>query len=92
MSLPEPRGGAAMPIVVTSISDLPRFVRMLLSTSWVHCEAVYKRAGFHTVSQGFSVTLRTRENVTSVTFLGDPARVYLFRDKSTGFPLSVQSG
>jgi hypothetical protein len=23
----------------------PRFVRMLLSTSWAHCEAVYKRAG-----------------------------------------------
>jgi hypothetical protein len=23
----------------------PRFVRMLLSTSWAHCEAAYNRAG-----------------------------------------------
>jgi hypothetical protein len=32
----------------------PRFVRMLLSTSWAHCEAVYKRAGVHTISLGRS--------------------------------------
>jgi hypothetical protein len=31
----------------------PRFVRMLLSTSWAHCEAVYKRAGVHTISLSF---------------------------------------
>ncbi|SRR5713101_108410 len=42
----------SIPIVVTSISDPPRFVRMSLSTSWAHCEAVYKRAGVHTVIYG----------------------------------------
>src|SRR5208337_3032564 len=35
----------SIPIVVISIPDPPRFVRMLLSTSLAHPEAVYKRAG-----------------------------------------------
>jgi hypothetical protein len=40
----------------------PRFVRMLLSTSWAHCEAVYKRAGVHTISLRSSAFFReTRE-------------------------------
>src|SRR5208282_1791367 len=48
----------SIPIVVTSISDPPRFVRMLLSTSWAHYEAVYKRAGVHTISRSETRCLR----------------------------------
>jgi hypothetical protein len=34
-----------LPEELTFMTVAPRFVRMLLSTSWAHCEAVYKQAG-----------------------------------------------
>jgi hypothetical protein len=61
----------SIPIVVTSISDPPRFVRMSLSTSWAHCEAVYKRAGVHTISPAvvaFSGTQRDMARARPASF------------------------
>jgi hypothetical protein len=50
----------------------PRFVRMLLSTSWAHCEPVYKRAGVHTISPSKTRYLRMLVRVRPRRQRGNP--------------------
>jgi hypothetical protein len=47
----------------------PRFVRMSLSTSWAHCEVVYKRARVHSISLRYSAFFRETHEIPACAAL-----------------------